>query len=86
MKSEVSEAITDEEILEAVVNHRNRLIQEKTRLIKELGTTKPAESEEVYAVALDLHHDYETSLGLKRSPESTDCLPLVFMLVKETTK
>lgn len=45
MKSEVSKAITDEEFIDAVVNHRKRLIHEKTRLIKELSSTKPEESE-----------------------------------------
>jgi hypothetical protein len=43
LKSELSKVITDEEILKAIVNHRNRLIQEKNRLIKELGTSKPSE-------------------------------------------
>ena len=42
LKLEISKAITDEEFIDAVVNHRKRLIQEKN-VIKELSTLKPSE-------------------------------------------
>ena len=80
MKSEVSKAITDEEFIDAVVNHRNRLIHEKTRLIKELSSTKPEESEEVYAVVLVCIR-IRNSIGLKKSLEST--LPTTRFYVSE---
>ena len=41
LRSEVSEVMTDQEFIEAVVKHRSRLIKEKNRLIQELGAVKP---------------------------------------------
>lgn len=43
LNSEVSEVITDQEFIEAVVKHRRRLIKEKNRLIKEQGKANPSE-------------------------------------------
>ena len=42
LQSEVSEVMTDQEFIEAVVKHRRRLIKEKNRLIQELGKVKPS--------------------------------------------
>lgn len=41
LRSEVSEVMTDQEFIEAVVKHTSRLIKEKNRLIQELGAVKP---------------------------------------------
>ena len=43
LNSEVSDVITDQEFIEAVVKHRRRLIKEKNRLIKEQGKANPSE-------------------------------------------